>query len=292
MSALFAIASAFLYALANVITRVGLRYASTTSGVIISLLFCFGSVTIYCLFYTSLDQFLNMGIFFFLAAGIIGPFWGRVLLYIGIEKVGTAIASTLYEDKPLFSVLAAVFILGESLSFSILLGMLLMILGSAIVSLERSGGQIEKNWSKKDLIYPLTAGACYGVAHALRKMGLNITPSPIVGVMVQNIGAMIFIPILVFSRNNKEEVLSKNKNAWLLFGLVGILQVSAQWCLFKALEIGKVVVVSPLSSLSTFFVLTLTAIFLHKIEKVTWRIVLGAGLIVCATLILTLKTGS
>jgi drug/metabolite transporter (DMT)-like permease len=290
MSAFFAIASAFLYALANVITRFGLRYASTSSGVLISLLFCFGSVLIYCLFATSLDQYLNRGVLFFLVAGIIGPFFGRLLLYIGIERVGTAISATLYEDKPFFAVIAAVIVLGEALSLPIFLGLFLMMAGTAIVSLEKSGGQIEKKWSKKDLIFPLTAGACYGVSHALRKLGLNITPSPVVGVMAQNIGAIAFVPILALTRMNQENILSNNKNAWFLFGLVGILQVLAQWCLFKALEIGKVVVVSPLSSLSTFFVLILTALFLHELEKVTWKIVLGAVLVVSATLILTLKT--
>jgi len=290
MSAFYAIASAFLYALANVITRFGLRYASTSSGVLMSLLFCFGSVLIYCFFATSLDQYLNRGVFFFLAAGIIGPFFGRLLLYIGIERVGTAIASTLYEDKPLFAVVAAVIFLSEPLSLPIFLGLALMMAGTAIVSLEKSGGQIERKWSKKDLIFPLIAGACYGVSHVLRKLGLNITPSPLVGVMAQNIGAITFVPILALTRMNQENILSNNKRAWLLFGLVGILQALAQWCLFRALEIGKVVVVSPLSSLSTFFVLILTALFLHGLEKVTWKIVLGAVLVVSATLILTLKT--
>jgi len=290
MSAFYAIASAFLYALANVITRFGLRYASTSSGVLMSLLFCFGSVLIYCFFATSLDQYLNRGVFFFLAAGIIGPFFGRLLLYIGIERVGTAIASTLYEDKPLFAVVAAVIFLSEPLSLPIFLGLALMMAGTAIVSLEKSGGQIERKWSKKDLIFPLIAGACYGVSHVLRKLGLNITPSPLVGVMAQNIGAITFVPILALTRMNQENILSNNKRAWLLFGLVGILQALAQWCLFRALEIGKVVVVSPLSSLSTFFVHILTALFLHGLEKVTWKIVLGAVLVVSATLILTLKT--
>lgn len=290
MSAAFAIASAFLYALSNVITRIGLRYASTASGVLISLLVCFASVLTYCLLFTSLGQYLNKGIFFFLAAGIIGPFLGRVLLYEGIERVGTAIASTLYEDKPLFSVIAAVVILDEALSLSILLGMTLMMAGTAVVSLEKSGGQVEKEWSKRDLLFPLASGACYGMAHALRKMGLNMTPSPVVGVMMQNVGAAIFIPVLFLSRMNHGHILSNDKRAWLLFALVGMLQVLAQWCLFKALEIGRVVVVSPLSSLSTFFVLLLTALFLQGLERVTWKILLGAILVVGATLILTLKT--
>jgi transporter family protein len=287
MAAVFAITSAFLYGLSNVITRVGLRYANILSAVFVSLLSCVLSSLILCIFATSLNQFLNRAVFFFLAAGIIGPFFGRFFLYEGIDRVGTSIASPLYETKPLFSAIAAVFVLGEKLTSPIAFGVLLMMVGTATISLEQSGGQIEKRWSKKDLIFPLISGACYGVAHALRKMGLNIAPEPIIGVMIQNVGALAFTPLLVFTQKNSQRFLSKNKKAWFIFSLAGILQVARQWCLFKALNLGKVVVVSPLASLSTFFVLLLAVLFLRGLEKVTWKIVLGATLIVGATWVLT-----
>jgi uncharacterized membrane protein len=160
MAAIFAITSAFLYGLSNVITRIGLQYANILSAVLITLLSCVISSLILCFFFTSLNQFLNKAVLFFLAAGIIGPFWGRFFLYQGIDRVGTSIASPLSETKPLFSAIAAVLVLGEKLTSSIAFGVLLMMVGTATISGEQSGGQIEKKWSKKDLIFP--ARADYG----------------------------------------------------------------------------------------------------------------------------------
>jgi drug/metabolite transporter (DMT)-like permease len=204
--------------------------------------------------------------------------------------VGTAVASTIYEVKPFFSVIAALFFLNEFMHLAVFSGMFLMMAGTAIVSLEKSGGQLNRKWTKKDLLLPIVSGACYGIAHALRKGGLNLVPTPTVGVMVQNIGAMVFVAFIVLSGASRKRYLQIGQKGWILFGIVGLLQVLAQWCLFKALEVGKVVVVSPLSSLSTFFVLLLTALFLRRHEKVTPKIVLGAALILAATLGLTLKT--
>lgn len=290
MAAIFAITSAFLYGLSNVITRIGLQYANILSAVLITLLSCVISSLVLCFFFTSLNQFLNKAVLFFLAAGIIGPFWGRFFLYQGIDRVGTSIASPLSETKPLFSAIAAVLVLGEKLTSSIAFGVLLMMVGTATISGEQSGGQIEKKWSKKDLIFPLISGVCYGVAHVLRKIGLNVAPEPIMGVMVQNVGALALTPLLVLTQKDHQSSLSKNKQAWLILSLAGILHVAGQWCLFKALDLGKVVVVSPLASLSTFFVLVLTALFLRGLEKVTWKIVLGAVLIVGATWVLIAMT--
>jgi uncharacterized membrane protein len=290
MAAIFAITSAFLYGVSHVITRIGLRHANILSAVLISLLACVISSLILCIFSTSLNQFLNRAVLFFLAAGIIGPFFGRFIFYQGIDRVGASIASPLSETKPLFSAIAAVLVLGEKLTSPIAFGVLLMMVGTATISSEQSGGQIEKTWSKKDLIFPLISGACYGVAHVLRKMGLNFSPEPIMGVMVQNVGALALTPLLVLTQRDHQRSLSKNKKAWFILSLAGILHVAGQWCLFKALDLGKVVVVSPLASLSTFFVLVLAALFLRGLEKVTWKIVLGALFIVGATWVLTVMT--
>lgn len=289
MSAFFAIFSAFLYGLTNVLTRIALPYGSTSAGAFISLVSCFSAALALSVFTTSLNQYMNKGFFMFLAAGIIGPFFGRLFLYKGIERVGAAISSTLYEDKPLFSVLAAVLILGERLTLAVLLGVLLMMAGTIIVSLERSGGKIDRHWSKRDLLFPLAAGGCYGISHVFRKIGLNISPTPMVGVMVQNIGAIASIPLLTFSGRSWGQILSRSKVAWGVFSLVGLLQITAQWSLFKALEFGTVVIVSPLSSMSTFFVLLLTLIFLRAQERITLKILVGAIFMVGATVILTTR---
>jgi uncharacterized membrane protein len=58
--------------------------------------------------------------------------------------------------------------------------------------------------------------------------------------------------------------------------------------IYIALDLGHVIIVSPLSSATPIFVLLLGAIFLKQLEKVTWKIILGTIFIVSATIVLTL----
>ncbi|TET44715.1 MAG: DMT family transporter [Dehalococcoidia bacterium] len=288
MVATLAFSSAFFYGLSNVLTQVGLRGSNTLSGLLISQLSTLAASLFIFLFVIPIDQFANRAVLYFVAAGVMGPFIARFLLYVGINRVGSSIASPLYETKPLFSTIAAVVILGERLTTSIALGMFLIITGAAAISSEKSGGQIEKKWSRKDLIFPVMAGAGFGVAHVLRKMGLNVAPEPIAGVTIQNAAALAFFPLLALAQRNQQRVSLNNKRAWFIFSLAGLSSVIGQLCLFYALNLGRVVIVSPLSSISPFFVLLLVGIFLKKIERITLKIVLGTVLIVGGAAALTL----
>jgi len=287
MAAVYAILSAFLYAVANVYTKKGFACTNILSAFIISVFSCFVSSLLICLFFFSFDSFFAAAVWFFLAAGIIGPFLGRALLFEGIDRVGASVACSVFEAKPIFAVLIAALLLSERITVPILSGVLLMILGTAIISRERSGGDIVKKWTRKDLILPLSAGACYGGSHVLRKMGINLVPEPLIAVMWQNAGALMLSPFLWLAYRNHQRLALNTRNGWIVFGIAGILQVGAQWALFAALKSGTVVVVSPLTSLSTLFVLVLAALLLRQVERVTWKIIAGAVLIVSATLVLT-----
>ena len=65
----------------------------------------------------------------------------------------------------------------------------------------------------------------------------------------------------------------------------GITVSLAMICIYFALDLGKVSVVIPISSTGPFFSLILTAIFLRGVERVTFRIVLSAALIVGGVLL-------
>jgi uncharacterized membrane protein len=58
-------------------------------------------------------------------------------------------------------------------------------------------------------------------------------------------------------------------------------------CIYFALDLGKVSVVIPISSTGPFFSLMLAAIFLRGVERVTFRIVLSAALIVGGVLLIS-----
>jgi len=187
-----------------VFARVGLKSGESFAGGVISMGFSFvGSLVI--LFFVPLSHFTGWAVLFFMLAGVVGPCLGRFLLFAGINRVGSSIASIVYAIKPLFSAIAAVFILGESLTVIIAFATLVMIAGLAVVGSETSGGQIERSWSKKDLIFPLMAGAAYGFCHILRKIGLNITPDPLMGVVAQNVAAISFsVTLMLVKKTSKQ----------------------------------------------------------------------------------------
>ncbi len=153
---------------------------------------------------------------------------------------------------------------------------------------EKSGGEGEKKWSKKDLIFPVMAGAAYGLSHVFRKIGLNTNNEPILGLAIQNLAAVSFPLLFVFLRKGRGRGAWNNKRGWVIFALAGLLSIGGQTCLFYALSMGEVVVVSPLSAISPLFVLLIAVIFLGKLEVVTWKIILGAISIVIATVLLAL----
>jgi len=58
-------------------------------------------------------------------------------------------------------------------------------------------------------------------------------------------------------------------------------------CIYFALDPGKVSVLIPISSTGPFFSLILTAIFLRAVERVTFRIVVSAAMIVGGVLLIS-----
>lgn len=288
MAPVLAIIAAFFYGVSMITARIGLQDMDTFSGAIISMILSFAGSLLLIVFWVPVEHFVNWTLIYFIIAGLSGPCVGRFLLFVGINRVGSSIASTLYSIKPLFSAFAAVLILGEKLTTAIALATAIMVAGLAMVSSKQSAKQIEISWSKKDLVFPIMAGAAYGLAHIFRKIGLNLNHEPLMGVAVQNIAALSFSLTLAIFRKNQQRLTLNQPRGWVFFGLSGIFSVLGQLTVFHALNIGSVVIVSPLSAISPLFVILMAIIFLKGSESVTWKVISGAVLIVGGTILLAL----
>jgi len=288
LSPALALLSAFLYGVSMVLAKVGLKNMDTFFGALISMGFSFFGSLLLFLFFVPISRFTGWGVIFFIIAGVSGPCLGRFLLFIGINRVGSSTASAIYAAKPLFSAIAAILILRESMTLGIAVATLIMIGGLVIISSSGNGNALQKSWSKKDLIYPLMAGAAYGLAHVFRKIGLNINHDPMMGVVLQNTTALAFSLPLVLIKKTRRRKGRVKVAAWIAFAGSGIFSVFGQLCLFQALETGSVVIVSPLSAISPLFVIVMARLFLQKQEQVTLRITLGALCIILGTVLLTL----
>ncbi|UCE74236.1 MAG: DMT family transporter [Methanomassiliicoccales archaeon] len=288
MVALFAIGAAFFFGFSDFLIRVGLRYSNARSAVLFSMVSGLLAPLIISLFTVPLKLFANSAAVYFILSGLIGPFIARYLLYVGIERVGVSIAIPLANMRPLFGAIIAVVILGEELTLSIAGATLLIMTGAGAISSERSGGQIERQWSRRDLIFPILASFFYGLAYVIRKLGMNTLPEPLVAVVLQNAAALLFLLLIAPVPGQRQSMDWRNTRAWLIFSMAGLAAFIAHYCIFYALDLGQVVIIAPLVALNPFFSLLLTGVFLRMVERVTWKIVLGSIFIVGGTVVLTM----
>lgn len=290
MAALLAILSSYCYALTMVIARVGLKKWDSFSGGLVSMCFSLTGALIAFAVFLPIHSISIRAVLFFAAAGIAGPGIGRLLLFAGINRVGSAVASAVYSVKPLFAALAAVLLLNEKISVPIGMGTLMIIVGLIIISSAKRNAQTTTGWSKTDLIFPVLAGASYGLAQVLRKFGLLANAEPVLGLLIQNIAAISFTLAIANVQESPKKVRAwRSLNGWAIFGLAGICSAIGQLCVFAALNIGDVVIVVPLTTISPLFVLLMAALFLKGIERITWKIVLGTCCIVAAATMLALS---
>ena len=135
--------------------RIGFKHLDTFTGVLISMGSSFAASVVLIIFFVPLHRFTGWALFYFILSGLAGPCIGRILLFAGINRVGSSTASTLYSIKPLFAAIAAILILGEHLTFGIGLATVIMVAGLVIISTNESNGSSQKSWSKKDLVFPI-----------------------------------------------------------------------------------------------------------------------------------------
>ena len=179
---LLAISAAFFYGLSGVLVRKGLisdPESSPLSAVFITMLTQF--IVMWALYIFSSPPFHLQALLVFALAGIVAQCIGRTKNFQGISKLGVSKNNTIVGTNPLFSVLIATIFLGEVFTPPIYAGIILIILGVIVIIQKNKGvNKVEKGKSWL-LIFPLTAAMCYGVSTNIRKIGVNMLPSPIAG---------------------------------------------------------------------------------------------------------------
>lgn len=137
LGVILALATAIFFALSAITARAGLEKTNTLLGTAINvfvgtlivLLVLLGSGEARSLAGAKLS---SLG--WFAAAGVVHFFLGWAFRNASIQKIGAARAQTLAGTNPLVAVLLAVVVLGENLSPSLVLGVLLIVLGAYLIS--------------------------------------------------------------------------------------------------------------------------------------------------------------
>ena len=218
---------------------------------------------------------------YFIASGVIGTAAGRLFRVAAIEKVGASVSAAILNLAPLISTVLAIVLLGERITAAILTGTLVVVVGTILLS--ASGRHV--GFRARDLIYPFLSATCFGVVAILRKLGLGLA-GPLFDSAINITAALIASSAFVLASGNLG-ALRYDRRSFLYFAGGGAFENTGVFLLLFALGLGEVSVVVPLAGTSPLFVLLLAYWFPVGIERLSWRLVAGAVLIVLGVFLLT-----
>jgi drug/metabolite transporter, DME family len=278
-----ALAGAILSALATIFIRQGLRQSNSYAGfwinVVVGTVGLWGAVFLL----VPTDAYRLRAVPLFVLSGVIGTAGGRLLRFVSIEKVGASVSAAITNLNPFLATGLAILLLGERVTLPILLGTLVIVLGTVLLSL--SGRLV--GFRLRHLVYPFLSASCFGLVAIIRKLGL-VQAGPLFGAAVNMTTGFIVFTIFLLAAGQRQFLVCHGRSV-LYFVAAGVAENAYVFLVLVALSLGEVSVVTPLAGTAPLFVLLLSFVFLKGVERLHWRIVVGSVLIVVGVFLLTVK---
>ncbi len=273
---LLAVAAALAFGVAGVFLKRGLQYASPLTAALVSVTFTAGFIWILAATTAPLAPLLTWRIVPFLAAGLVAPGLARLVLFMGVHRVGLARTAPLVATAPLFAVVIAILFLGERPAGSLLAGAGAIVTGGVLLSRR---GRAEPGWRRRDLLFPLLAALGFAVRDNLSRYGFRDFEHPLLAAAAATLTSLAVMWLFV-GLWRPVAGLRFTPTGLGFLALAGLAEGLAYLAMWRALASGDVSVVSPLVNAQSIFAVALAAIFLRDLERVTWGMALAAALIV------------
>jgi uncharacterized membrane protein len=282
LAPLYALCSAFLFALSNHLMHLGLEEGDARTGTFVSIA---ASALIYWL---AAPLFLESWYWFtqacllFAMVGIIRPALSSALAAASIKMMGPTLSSALTAVTPLFGALFAIAFLGERMTLPIAIGTLAIVAGAVVAAWSPQG--VKRSWPLWALALPLGASLIRATGHAVTKVGLAEVASASFAVLVANSVSMVS-SVAAFGVQRRP--LSGTLRSHLWFVASGVAVALSLQFLNNALQVGDMVSVIPIVSATPLFTL-LMGFFWFGREVITRRTVATVGLIVPGVILVAL----
>jgi DME family drug/metabolite transporter len=280
---LFALASAFLFALTNHFQSLGLQGSDSRIGSLINI--GTGAVFYWLLapFYLESGYWLTWGTVLFALVGIIRPSLSSVLAIQSIHVLGPTLTSALTASAPIFGALFAILLLGETLDLKTGIGIAAVIAGGVVASYRRQG--FARDWPLWAIALPVGAAFVRAGGHAVTKLGLEDVPSASFAVLVSN---TVSLAIATAAFRIEGRSLSGTRTSYCWFVVSGLTAAVSLQFLNQALQIGDLVTVVPVVSATPVFTMLL-GLFVFRRERFSWRMVATIALVVPGVMLVAMK---
>ena len=230
--------------------------------------------------------FRSMGAF--IVAGIVGTVLARSLFYEGIRYIGASRAEPIKASNPIIAAIAAVILLGETLSLGNIIGILMIFAGVVLVSVEIATNKEKFKVSLRGVMITLLASFFYALDPVFNKMGLEEGTPILVGLALKaTAGATVFFAYLWCSgKLPKLAAMKDSRWRWMVVAAIG--NTGFLIAYFLAISSGPVTIVFPIMQTSPLLVAGISFLFLQKLERVTLKLVMGASIVVMGAVLLAL----
>jgi len=282
-AAIFALISAFLFALTNHFQSLGLEGSDARTGSIVNIATGAAFYWLLAPFYLESWYWLTWGALLFALVGIIRPSLSSLLAIQSIHVMGPTLTSALTASAPIFGALFAIFLLGEELDLKTAIGIAAVMAGAMVATYRRQG--IVRDWPLWALALPLGAAFVRASGHAVTKLGLEDVPSASFAVMVSNTVSLV-IAATAFRAQGRRLVGTVRSYRWFIAS--GLSAAVSLHFLNSALQIGTLIAVVPIVSATPVFTILLGLIVFRR-EAFSWRTVATIGLVVPGVILVATK---
>jgi uncharacterized membrane protein len=282
LAPLYALCSAFLFALSNHFTHFGLEGTDARSGTLVSIA---ASAAIYWLLspvFVESWYWLTTACLLFALVGIIRPSLSSVLATTSIQVMGPTLTSALTAATPLFGAFFAIVFLGERLTLPIAIGTLAVMAGAVVGAWSPQG--VKRSWPLWAIVLPLGASLIRSLGHVGTKTGLIEVPSASFAVMISNT-VSFGVGLLAFKLQSRPFSGTRQSHVW--FIAAGAANALSLQFLNSALQAGDLVTVMPIVSATPIFTMLMGLLGFGR-ETITQRTLISIALIVPGVMLVTL----
>jgi drug/metabolite transporter (DMT)-like permease len=210
---------------------------------------------------------------------------GWTLLALSQQTIGVARTGALVSSAPIIGTLVAAVALDEPLTVAIAGGVLLAVVGVAVISLSgrvSGSGEWRRPW------FGLAVALIWGSTPLLIRLGLERFDEPVAGLTIGLAFSVVVYALLLVGTGRWRRPVPPSAVRWIAFGGVcGAIAVSSQWLSF---DLTTIAIAITVQQLSVVFVMALVPImFRQPFERMNPRFFAGAVLVLMGATIVLLS---
>jgi drug/metabolite transporter (DMT)-like permease len=259
-AAILALGAAFCFALALILTQFGLRTVPSWRSPLYTIGSSMVAAWLAAAVFVDWRGFEWRASAIFAGVGCIFPVVVSILSVRANERLGPAVAGAVGNVAPLFAVLFAVLLLGERLGLGQGVGLVLVVLGVALMALR--GGAGGRQWPVWVLGLPLAAALIRGAVQPAIKAGLALWHEPLAAAAI---GYTLSTMVIMSLVGRRALAAGPPQRAGLLWFLgVGLSNGTATFLLYAALGLGPITMVAPLVAVFPLIAVVMSYFFLRE----------------------------